>query len=328
MIAYAVSKWHLSLVYGPWDREFSSDNPILSKYPTTAKCVKLTAKLASCDGNVVVCLKVYRCVWWFVCVLKVCQQALLSSHLHAKNLLPAACLTTHQNGLKFAWPTKKDVLLRSSIPTLKENVLWDLLLLTSFHAWGCLHTCYIFSVCTLTIEGFSPPPQCLHHVQGNYGIISSLWLELCLQSPRWDWIMEYFMKSCLLPNNSLKFQHLLTSHLLSQIRGPPFPSLLCRREVEEKFEGSLSQLFSPALKVLGYGGLCFAPLLSLAVLQCWWSRKAAQIIQGSGDWNHVICALWELETWDGWVLFFSQGQSGEFACPGVLDKCPACFPMK
>lgn len=37
MIAYAVSNWYPLFVYGPRDREFGSDNTMLSKYPTTAK---------------------------------------------------------------------------------------------------------------------------------------------------------------------------------------------------------------------------------------------------------------------------------------------------
>jgi len=79
------------------------------------------------------------------------------------------------------------------------------------------------------------------------------------------------MKSCLLPNNSLKFQHMPTPHLIfSPLPGlrTSFPSLLRRREREVKFKDSAPTFFTD-LKVISYGGLCLAPLLSLAMLQYW-----------------------------------------------------------
>lgn len=121
------------------------------------------------------------------------------------------------------------------------------------------------------------------HLSESLGIWSNDWsvLEslLCLQSFRWDWVMEHFIKSHLLPNNCLKFQNLPTSQLLSQVWAPPFPSLLNVREMEEKLRGCFAKTFFPAQKVLSYGG---SALPHFSPQQCCseWCSKAALMIQG------------------------------------------------
>lgn len=68
-------------------------------------------------------------------------------------------------------------------------------------------------------------------------------------------------------------------HPISSPRSEDPPPLLRGRETEEKFKGSLSQLFFPLLwrcsVTEGSALLRFS-----AVLQYWWGSKAAQIIQG------------------------------------------------
>lgn len=67
--------------------------------------------------------------------------------------------------------------------------------------------------------------------------------------------------------------------------------------MEEKFKGSLSQPFSPDLKVLSYGGLCLAPLLSLAMLQYWWGRNHSRLLAGVAKiMLFVHCENWRPET--------------------------------
>lgn len=94
-------------------------------------------------------------------------------------------------------------------------------------------------------------------------------------------------------------------------------------EVKDSFVST----FSPAVKVFSCGGSAsphFSPQqccsVSDAVKQLWWFKAASK---------SVICALWEVDTWDRWVLFFSQGYSGGFAhFPEAPGKCIACFPPK
>lgn len=242
-------------VCGPWDREFHS-----ALFWTNTQYVKLAAKLPLCEGNVVMYLTAYidacddSCMCWSFVFSSACQ----------KSCSFCVCYSTPKCA-EVCTANQKDVLLRSPVPTSNENVLWDWFLPPPpMSGDSCAHT--IFShlhsdLITLSLSMPAPRARKLwyHH----------RWLDFCLRSPRWDWIMEYFMKSCLLPNNSLKFQHLPTYHPLSQIWGPPFPSLLYGREMEEKVKGSLSQVCSGGVQ-LGRALPCTNSLLGSAAV---WVRE-------------------------------------------------------
>ena len=259
-------------------------------------------------------------MWWFVCVLKVCQQASLSSRLRAKNLVPTCMCYSIPKWAEVCTANQKDVLLRSSIPTLQENVLTRFTSLLLSCMWMSVHMLYFLSAhwpLNTSLPLLNAYTTCKEITVSP----AHRWLELCLQSPRWDWIMEYFMKSCLLPNNSLKFQHMPTPHLIfSPLPGlrTSFPSLLRRREREVKFKDSAPTFFTD-LKVISYGGLCLAPLLSLAMLQYWWGRNRSRLLAGVAKiMLFVCCENWRPET--DWVLSCSQGHSGEFP-PHEMGLC-------
>lgn len=172
---------------------------------------------------------------------------------------------------------QKDVLLSSSVPTLKENAWWDWILLPPL-TYGDSCACTTFSQSSRW--PFNPSLPLLNACTTCKEITVSpahRWLELCLQSSRRGWITVYFMKRCLLANNSLKFQHLPTSHLLSQVWGPPSPFAWegDRREIQGFFVPTFFPLLWRCSVTEGSALLRFS-----AVLQYWWGSKAAQIIQG------------------------------------------------
>lgn len=255
---------------------------------------------------------------WCVCVLKVCHQALLFSHLMANILFLLHVVQPTKMGWSLHGRPQRCA-AEIIHPNFKSECIVRLTSSPSSHVWGCA----VFPQSALSHFNTSLP--LLNACTPCKEITVSLahqWLERCLQSPRWDWITEYFMKRCLLPNNSLKFRH-IPSSLLSQVWGTPFPSSFpLSLEIEEKFKGSLSQLLPLHWRCSAAEGSALQSLGNAVVLVREKSCKAA----ARSGWNRVICAPWELETWDRWVLFLSQGQYGEFACfPGVLYKC---FPLK
>lgn len=86
-----------------------------------------------------------------------------------------------------------------------------------------------------------------------------------------SWSVLWKAVCCQIVLNSGTCPHPISSPRFEDIPPPPPSFPFCMVEIQGHFVAA----FFLAPKVLNHEGLCLAPLLSLAMLQYWWGRKAA-----------------------------------------------------